>query len=279
MDVERQTAPSSSYPSQHPSTLSPMVEGANLWLHFNVRCPGCNKLFRIDSKEISSSEPHFQCSVCTTHFCFDFPPANLAKIETRVVQRARVEEVQPEAVEKFPDNLKNCPKCNTPNPAKNVDCTKCGVILEKADQPFPGLSRAWSELLADYENVQKHLSFVDQCEDLQALPYALKKYEALRQTQPHDPLGKKMATEVMLRSLKRTAQGQKALESVQAFSKKINWVRVRRLAPLVAGAGFILMGLTNPDQRNLIGIGTSLIFLTIGFKIFLKGRIDLRDFY
>jgi hypothetical protein len=279
MDVERQASQPRQHLARHPSSLAPMVEGANLWLHFNVRCPGCNKLFRIDSKEISSSNPHFQCSVCTTQFCFDFPPTNLAKIETRVVQRARVEDVQPEVVEKFPDNLKNCPKCDTPNPAKNVECAKCGVILEKADQPFPGLSRAWSQLLADYENVQKHLSFVDQCEDLQALPYALKKYEALRQTQPHDPLGKKMAMEVMLRSLKRNPQSRKALETIQTFSKQINWVRVRRLAPLVAGSFFILMGLTNPDQRNLIGIGTSLIFLTVGFKIFLKGRIDLRDFY
>ncbi|MFN7453875.1 MAG: hypothetical protein ACK5RO_04365 [Pseudobdellovibrionaceae bacterium] len=264
-----------------------MVQGANLWMHFNVRCPGCSKLFRIDSREIHSSQPEFCCSGCKTEFSFSFPPENLAKIETKIVQRTPVEIAKSLKVEQNPEALRACPKCQTANPKNNVECVSCSVIMDKfgeiaGDQALgalPSLNRAWKEILADYTNMQKHLSFVDQCEDLQALPYALKKYQNLKEAQPHDELGEKMLHQVLLRKFKAKANEQVWMRNLQETLAQVNWERVRKVAPWSLGLLFILIGMSNPSLRNMAGIGASLLFLTVGMTIFFKGRISPSDFY
>ncbi|MCE3009368.1 MAG: zinc-ribbon domain-containing protein [Proteobacteria bacterium] len=264
-----------------------MVQGANLWMHFNVRCPGCSKLFRVNSREIHSSQPEFRCSGCKTEFSFAFPPANLAKIETKIVQRTSVETAKSLKVEQSPEALRSCPKCQTANPKNNVECVSCSVIMDKFSEiaedqalgALPSLNRAWKEILADYTNVQKHLSFVDQCEDLQALPYALKKYQNLKEVQPHDELGNKMLHKVLLRKFKTKANEQVWIKTLQEQLVQVNWVRVRKVAPWAMGLMFVLIGMSNPSLRNMAGIGASLLFLTVGMTIFFKGRISLSDFY
>lgn len=265
-----------------------MVHGANTLAHFNVRCPSCNKLFRIDSREIKSSNPYFDCTACKARFTFDFPPTNVNKIETRVISQKDTFQLEDSIDHEAVPELKKCPKCSAMNPRLTKECIKCGVIFERVESvpaedaalgAIPSLMKAWQDLLSDYDNLKKHVAFVDRCEDLQALPFALKKYESLKEAQPQDDVAQKMFHRILLRNIGRKTRNLSWVQNTQAAVSKVNWTRVRKLTPLVIGFALILLGLSKNSSRNMVGIGAALLFLTIGLTVFIKGRLSLEDFW
>ena len=114
-----------------------MVVGANVLAHFNVRCPACDKLFRIDSREIKSSSPQFDCTSCKVRFAFDFPPISPHKVETKAVSMKEVYQLpnlpQDEVDFAAIAGLKDCPKCFTKNPRLVKECIKCGVLFNRLE--------------------------------------------------------------------------------------------------------------------------------------------------
>lgn len=277
MDIER----------QHLNSSEKIVVGANQLQHFNIRCPSCQKLFRVDSREIKSSQPHYDCSSCKGRFTFDFPPSSVNRVETRMVSQAEtfaLKESTANTAAVMGVDLKKCPKCSAINPKLAGECLKCHVIFEKVEDlvmdpalgAFPSLVRAWHELMSDYDNLKKHLAFVDRCEDLQALPFALKKYEILKEAQPQDEVAQKMFQSVWVKALAGRVPGHKY---VNQYLAQVNWMRVRKLAPVVFAMIFILSGLAHAGSRNLVGVGAAILFLTLGLTIFIKGRISLADFW
>ncbi len=294
-----------------------IVHGANQLAHFNVRCPGCHKLFRVDSREIKSSSPHFDCTSCKTRFTFDFPPISASRIETRVVSLTeaiekvnRDSEIVSEKNTSLPDgvdreeialmaDLKKCPKCSAHNPKLTKECLKCGVIFEKVEDlpldsslgAIPSLVKAWQDLMSDYTNAAKHVEFVDRCEDLQALPFALKKYQTLKEVQPMDSVAQEMLHQVLMRKFSKQVDRISGVPSFrlkakelflqldQQVIKKINWVRVRKLSPFALSLSLMIVGLSNNAARNMVGMGAAILFLTLGLTLFIKGRISLEDFW
>lgn len=265
-----------------------LVIGANTLAHFNVRCPSCNKLFRIDSREIKSSSPYFDCTTCKTRFTFDFPPPNVNRIETRVVSQKDTFQLEDSVDQEAMPELRKCPKCSAVNPRMSKECLKCGVIFEKVESvpvsdaalgAIPSLVKAWQDLMSDYDNLKKHVAFVDRCEDLQALPYALKKYQSLKEAQPQDDVAQKMFHQVIMKNLKGRAEQTSAYQALQKGFTKVNWTRIRKLAPLILGLMLILVGLGQHSGRNMVGLGAAVIFLTLGLTVFMKGRLSAEDFW
>ncbi|MEZ0391155.1 MAG: hypothetical protein ACAH59_02995 [Pseudobdellovibrionaceae bacterium] len=273
---------------QNDQQFEKMVIGANTLAHFNVRCPSCNKLFRIDSREIKSSSPYFDCTACKTRFSFDFPPENVNKIETRVVSQKDTFQLADSVDQEAVPELKKCPKCQSLNPRLSKECLKCGVIFERVENlpatdaalgAIPSLVKAWQDLLSDYDNMKKHLAFVHRCEDLQALPYALKKYQSLKEAQPQDDLAQKMFHQVVLKNLKGRAEQQNWYQKTQIMLSKVNWPRVRKVSPVALSFLLILIGLFTQSARNMVGVGAAVLFLVIGLTVFFKGRLSLEDFW
>lgn len=265
-----------------------MVSGANILAHFNVRCPSCNKLFRIDSREIKSASPHFDCTACKARFSFDFPPENVNRIETRLVSQKDTFQLDDSVDHEAIPELRKCPKCSSLNPRLSKECIKCGVIFEKVENlgaddaslgAIPSLVKAWQELMSDYDNLKKHVAFVDRCEDLHALPYALKKYQSLKEAQPQDDVAQKMFHRILLRNIKSKAETNSVYQRGQQILARVNWVRVRKLAPFGVALFFILVGLSSGMARNMVGVGAAILFLTLGLRVFLKGRLSLEDFW
>lgn len=265
------------------------VVGANQLAHFNVRCPSCNKLFRIDSREIKSSSPHFDCSACKTRFSFDFPPSNVNKIETRVVSQKDTFQLEDSVDQSaLPDELRKCPKCSSLSPRLSKECIKCGIIFERVESvpvtdaalgAIPSLVKAWQDLMGDYDNLKKHVAFVDRCEDLQALPYALKKYQSLKEAQPQDDVAQKMFHKVLLKNLHGRAEQMNWYQNAKSALLKVNWVRIRKLTPTTIGVLLILSGLFQTAGRNMVGVGAAILFLTVGLTVFFKGRLSVEDFW
>lgn len=281
-----------------------MVVGANTLAHFNIRCPSCNKLFRIDSREIKSSSPQFDCSSCKTRFTFDSPPISANRVQTRMVSMKETYQqlnlvpapTETVAISESVTNseLRICAKCQAKNPSLVKECIKCGVLFGKLENlpletsmgALPSLVKAWQDLMSDYSNITKHVAFVDRCDDLQALPFALKKYEMLREVQPSDKLAQKMFHQVLMRNIFRLSRRADQIswiynskQFLRNLSQQVNWTRVRKLAPLALGMMLILIGLSNHSARNMAGMGAALLFLTIGLTVFIKGRISLADFW
>lgn len=265
-----------------------MVSGANILAHFNVRCPSCNKLFRVDSREIKSTSPHFDCTACKTRFAFDYPPENVNRIETRVVSQKDTFQLEDSIDHEAVPELRKCPKCSALNPRLSKECIKCGVIFERMESlpaedaalgAIPSLVKAWQDLMSDYDNLKKHIAFVDRCEDLHALPFALKKYESLKEAQPQDDVAQKMFHRILLRNIKTKAGSISFFQQAQTVLKQVNWVRVRKLAPFAVGLCLILVGLSSNVARNMVGVGAAILFLTLGLRVFLKGRLSVEDFW
>lgn len=275
--------------SLHPEEK--IVKGANVLRHFNVRCPECSKLFRVDSREIKSSSPQFQCSACKTEFSFSYPPVDLRKIETKVVRLPRDWQLAEQDIkEPLPQELKNCPKCLALNPKNRNECIKCQVIFSKVEGlplqkelgALPSLIRAWQDLLSDYNNLKKHMAFVDRCDELQALPFALKKYQSLKEAQPQDAFTQEMIKHVLVKGIKESPVAKPWASAVQVLvrlNSKINWFLVGKLSPLAASFALILMGAMSQSNKNMIGVGVSILFLTLGLTIFIKGRIKISDLW
>ncbi len=211
-----------------------------------------------------------------------------APVETRVVETAKIENLENLPITATQQEIRPCPKCMTMNPRMNAECIKCGVIFArleglpsdaKAMKATPGLVKAWQDLMGDYGNLKKHLAFVDRCEDLQAIPFALRKYQDLKEAQPHDETANEMLHTVLMRSMMRKTQAHPWSKAAVELFERVNWRRVQKLAPLVIGGLFILYGMTSSGARNMAGIGAALIFLTVGFTIFLTGRIRLADLW
>jgi hypothetical protein len=210
------------------------------------------------------------------------------KIETRVVtQKDTFQLADSVDVEALPE-LRKCPKCQAMNPRLSKECIKCGVIFEKVEKlpvadaalgAIPSLVKAWQDLIGDYDNLKKHLAFVNRCEELHALPYALKKYQSLKEAQPQDEVAQKMFHQVVLKNLKSKAEAQNWYQQTRIALSKVNWVRVRKVAPLVIGFTLILIGLSSHAGRNMVGLGAALLFLTLGLTAFFKGRLSVEDFW
>ncbi len=280
----------SDLPADRSADKSPdkFVTGANQLAHFNVRCPSCSKLFRIDSREIKSASPHFDCSSCKTRFTFDFPPSNVNKVETRMVTQKDTFQLEDSVDREALPEIRKCPKCSALNPRLTKECLKCGVIFEKVESlppadaalgAIPSLVKAWQDLMGDYDNLKKHVAFVDRCEDLQALPFALKKYQSLKEAQPQDDVARQMFHQVLIKNLQGRAEKMSGYMQVKAVLAKVNWVRVRKLAPVAIPVLMIMSGLVQNAGRNMVGLGAALLFLPVGITVFVKCRLSPEDFW
>lgn len=254
-------------------------------LFLRTRCPQCHKLYRIDTRDIKSSEPHFRCMVCESSFAFSYPPANPLDVPARLLQASLLP--SPKSAERRPLDVKACPKCQALNAKGATECGGCGVIFARLEGlpldakmgALPSLVKAWQDLIADYDNLTKHMAFVHRCEELQAIPYALKKYRDLKEVQPQDQIADEMLHRVLARRLTRPAGWVVQHPTLRRVASRIHWARMRKIAPWAVSALLILMGLTNSELKNFAGIGASILFVTFGLHLFFKGRIELSDFW
>ena len=258
------------------------------------RCPQCFKLYCVKPSEIHSAQPQFECQSCHANFVFDYPPKNKNALYTRLVgtrtltlpQVGKLAKSDVQNSRRNAPELKACPKCQTMNPRGVSDCFKCGVVLAKAEaiqhepklSTFPSLMKMWQDLLHDYNNLTKHMAFVDRCEELQALPFALKKYKELKEVQPQDSLASQMMNSVLMKSLSRQA-GQVVEYRALRFLKEIPYANIMRILPVMLGMGLLLRGLFSHGSRNYAGGGVALLVLILGYSYFAKGRLSWRDFW
>lgn len=253
-----------------------------------VRCPDCRKLYSIDPNDLHSAQPFFECVACKSKFSFKRDQIPMGGfVIAKTVKPANADELQSLNLAELTNSLRECPECHQNNPKARKDCLRCGLIFEKAalakdndgTKAIPTLVKTYQDLLKDYQNFTKHMSFVDQCEELQALPFALKKYRNLKAVQPNDPIAKKMWDSIVFRGLLSTHKQLAKFPQIERFLTQIPWRKVMKLSPLVLAMTLIVVGMASGTLRNMVGMGAALLFMIFGINWFIKGRLRLQDFW
>jgi transcription elongation factor Elf1 len=297
--IENEPGVKGSYPAKSKSKFSSERE-------LEFRCPQCFKLYKTVSSDIYSSEPEFECEACHAQFSFSYPPMNPKAIYTKSLslpqvgklakksiptqkaslrQRPNVEVKKEAGRELLPEFL-TCANCGSTNPRGVQDCYRCGVVLSKAHiqathMGLPSLVKMWQDLLQDYDNMTKHLAFVDRCEDLQALPFALKKYKDLKVVKPQDSLATQMINSVVIRVV--TSQARRISKwpgmGWTAKIKDLPWKNMFRATPLFLGLSLVVLGILKFANPNFVGGGAAILSLYLGTLYFYKGRVAWKDIW
>lgn len=206
------------------------------------------------------------------------PAAELVKSELAIAAQ-RHNEV---AVEPGAQEMKSCQKCGALNGRRAKECYSCHVIFEKLEglpkdpslKAQPSLVRKWKNLVENFENEELHDEFIRSCHELDALRFAVLKYEDLKAAQGGDPQCDQMIARI--NSLMMVGLSQKP--KTNAAVEKPKWNKYLYWGPFGLSAFLILLGMINLGHRNLIGVGVALACMTAGLIVMIKGRISASDF-
>lgn len=264
-----------------------------------VRCPACTKLYEVQGEDIQTDIPVFQCVSCESRFAFEFSPENLenrenipaflvstaAEAKTVVETNARRQEVVSEEAS-AQQEMKSCPKCGAMNGRRSHECYSCHVIFERLEglpqdptlKAQPSLVRKWKTLLNNFSDEKLHEEFIMSCQALDALRFAMMKYEEIRNAQGGDALCDQMIARI--NSLMMVGLSQKPLATEKSEKTEVvpKWRKYLFWAPYAIAGTLILAGLTNLGQRNLIGLGVAIACMSSGLIVMIRGKISVSDF-
>jgi transposase-like protein len=284
-----------------------------------LRCPSCAKLYEVSVADIKSRSPQFDCLSCATRFGFQYDNIFSPQLETFVVssspemEQARSfqqeleaqsfaalqQEIENSAQENGKksnqkDSSKACPKCGAINENKTgkkmEECYSCHVIFSRLEElPLdptlkaqPSLVRKWKNLIVNFNNKELHEDFLNSCHQLDALRFAILKYEELKSAQGgRDEVSEQMifkAHGLLQVTLSGKAEGDLRFQKESAVPRQ-SWYKYILWAPLGVSILMILTGFFSLSLRNLVGAGVSVMLLTFGLILFWKGRISLSDFH
>ncbi len=245
-----------------------------------VRCPDCLKPFVVKEYLITNDEPQFSCSSCATHFWIPYAQSRgLDEFLGIEIQRPTPAATTPKKIA-IPE--KTCPKCGFSNPNDKDECGSCGVVISKYEMiknegntKIPiHLLESWERALDDYENEQLHTSFINQCLKLKEIDYAVKKYSDILKAYGGD----KVAL-VMKKKLMAIAQAQITTPTKPQTSRlkkdittKNQSRTTQKLLFALMGFGLLLLafGQLVPGFKNLMGLGASLVFISLTLYVYLK---------
>ncbi|OFZ10915.1 MAG: hypothetical protein A2Z20_03390 [Bdellovibrionales bacterium RBG_16_40_8] len=268
-----------------------------------VRCPECFKSYNIAVDELSEQHPRFKCSTCNSQFWMDrrqaienpvhligypmslFPGHNEKSTSATDIKASHIINL----------DIFNCPKCSALYSAGDVECKKCGVIFFKfseieAKKNNPGaeelvtadpeVQKLWEDVLANYESKEIHQNFINAAWINGDLEYAAAKYKIILEVAPGDAFALKFHKEIeVLTSInfemvaaQEEAKPRKFLDYISFFNgievsfRKFKWINLIFIA-----CGFlIVMGAFLPHMRNLIGLGTSILFFTLVLRYYFR---------
>ena len=237
-------------------------------LFFDFQCPECGHSYRVDTKDLISKRPHFECVTCACEFVAEVDPQSPRHVITRSARSQAISRLT--GKKPIASMSRICPKCQAINLKSAKECSRCGLIFsqwelsQKEGGVFPSLIKAWQDLLQDYNNLTKHLEFVQRCEELQAIPYALKKYEELRATQPFDQMAQEMHKHVLLKSMaKHLPPPPPLLVGWWRQLASLPWAQYFNILSWLLPFVFIVFAFIKPAWRNLAGLGVSWLFVRV----------------
>ncbi len=315
-------------------------------MKLKVRCPSCAKLYEVESEDILNEAPLFQCISCESRFSFEYPPSELDKIPTFIVNNPQQlltkdsamdsldysnsmnlnvslsiesfiaggakhqvvrkvhtakslrdatqvpivsRETKPNQRAANEAHIMSCPKCGALNVNGLVECYSCRVIFDRLIglpqdttlRALPSLVRRWKNLLENFDDQALHDDFIRNCHALDALRFALLKYEEIKSAQGGDFLCDQNIAKINSLLLVKLAQNSN-LSKVKHGDVRDNsrpqWIKYLYWFPYVLSSLLMFWGMISLGNRNLIGVGVALLCMSSGLIVMIKGKISVSDF-
>ncbi len=243
---------------------------------FRVRCPHCRKLYLVQYADVQEAKPRFECVQCHDRFWLSLPDMDLSN--ELVGLPLQVKEAPLHKIPTRPEpQTETCPKCFKSNPLHARECAHCGVLIAKAkaatltfDEPIPphsaSLKIAWQKVVADYSDEESHREFIKLSERERNLPYAAAQYGQMKKLMPTDDLTQKRMQEIQ-------ALGNSLMPDRKGIlaTKPRMYPRLWQI-PLLGAAILIVVGLTVPMFRNIVGLGAAFLFLGVAMQLQLRRK-------
>jgi predicted nucleic acid-binding Zn-ribbon protein len=252
-----------------------------------IRCPDCLKLYTVKSAEIHEARPRFQCVDCQTQFWISFSEAIASGEEIMGFpldwlgeSSARDKKIHSEISAK----AFSCPKCGQAYASGDTECVKCGVVfLRFKDTARPSqddvrasveVRELWEAVLADYDNFEKHQIFINAAIADRSLPYAAGQYARILEVCPQDVSAQKAQKEIT--SMAFAGFESNVVRSEPAVSGLFSGLdfsfrKIRLTTYIMFMCGVVIaMGILLPHQRNLVGVGTAVMFFILALRYYFR---------
>lgn len=264
-----------------------------------VSCPNCLKLFNVNPNEITETRPKFQCNTCEQKFWIAYPesleqpngvigfpmdwteePKIDAPKQNDVVQKAfEARRPLPEFQEEAILEAYNCENCGAEYFESDKECPGCAVVfekLEKKKQPAEvaasdSVKKAWELVFESYEKENLHQDFIQICKEEGNLAFAAGKYKRIAEACPNDEITKSRIDQIeaIVSTPLAIKKETREVDAPQKKKRKGLPFRISSLLVLLCGV-VIAMGFILPNARNLIGIGTSFLFIVLALRFYFR---------
>lgn len=261
-----------------------------------VRCPHCYKLYSVNTDEIQEARPRFECVDCHGRFWIAFPES--LEHASGVIGFPLEDKSSPATTHTEPSTINDktsstlatakpfsCPKCGEAYAGGDRECTRCGVIFSKfSNEPIrtdisasPELRDLWEAALNDYENQERHQKFLNYAHIEGNLEFALSKYSLILENCPSDAIAARAQAEakaLMMARLEARVPAKTGFlsdlkEAFGALPLRIPGLRFGTLIMVLCGI-VIAMGLFIPGLRNLVGVGSSILFFILALRYYFR---------
>lgn len=185
---------------------------------------------------------------------------------------------------------KNCPACGKEMVPQHQECLACGVVVGRFEKrteylrlksEIPGLhhlnpqqmtelEQKWRLVVVNYHDQLEHMAFIRLCQKHEALLFAIHHYGEILRMHRDDDIALMMQKRALsfLQSQAQTVKepriGGQVRRGVQTLIKWFNWIG------LFVSSFCVVVGLSVPDQKNLIGLGVTLLVLFTSLSIYRR---------
>lgn len=202
-----------------------------------------------------------------------------------------MDEYQLEFANGLGESYQNCPACGKEMIPEHDECFACGVVIghyqerlklsttrnevggidHLENHELKTLDKKWRQVVLNYNDSAQHMSFIQHCHEIKALPFAVHQYTQLIQLSADDDIAITMRNRTLslisVGFVSSPEGGRPSLVMSQGLKFALKWVNIMGF---LFSSACVVVGLTVPDAKNMIGLGVAFLMLFVALSIYRK---------